>query len=114
MVADRSDRQVSDLQETPAVPGQDPGGDDRLGLFIAGGTLIVLGWGLALGLNLALHLLAPGAGWVVGPSRISTHLGTFAYATAAFGTITGAVGVAMLIVARQYPRGPVVVPGVSY
>lgn len=105
---------MTDLRETPAVPPEDPGGDERLGLFLAGAILVVLGWGLALVLNLLLHAAAPSGGWLVGPSRITTHVGTYAWATAAFGLVTGFVGVAMFYVARQQPRGPFVLPGAAY
>lgn len=103
-----------DLQETPAVPPTDYGGDDRLGMTVAGLLLIGIGWGGALLLNLLLHAVAPAGGTVVFLWRIYPHPGAFAVATAILGFLTGALGAGIALVARDSPSGPVVLPGFDY
>ena len=105
---------MSDLQETPAVPETDAGGDERAGLFIAGAILLLLGWGVAVVLNVLLHVGAPADGLALGPIRVYSAWGAFAWATALIGLLTGAVGAAVLYVARDAPAGPWVLPGFDY
>ncbi len=103
-----------DLEETPAVPPFDAGGDERVGWWITGGLLLVIGWGFGVVGNLAVHLAAPASGLALGPVRVFPHLGPFAWITLGLGLFTGAVGVGLLWLARQSPRGPVVLPGYPY
>jgi hypothetical protein len=103
-----------DLQETPAVPPQDFGGDERTGYFLAGGLLIVLGWGLGLLVNLALHMAAPSGGVSVAGIWFGRSIGTYAMATAGFGLVTGLLGVGLVFVGRSTPKGHLVLPGVDY
>jgi hypothetical protein len=105
---------MSDLTETPAVPETDTGGDERAGLFAAGGILIALGWGAAVMLNLLLHATAPSGGIQIGPIVVGSVGGTYAWATALIGLLTGGVGVGILWVARSAPSGPLVLPGFDY
>jgi len=105
---------VVDIQETPAVPPTDPGGDERLGFFVAGALLVVLGWGIAVLLNLALHYLAGNAGMTVLGHRFTSALGSYAWAAVAFGLFTGAFGVVLLALGRTTPKGPFVLPGYDY
>ena len=105
---------VTDLSETPAVPPTDPGGDERVGFFAAGGLLVLLGWGFGVIVNVALHLLAPASGSRFGPLVVFPHLGPYAWAVALFGAFTGAIGVGLIWVARSSPRGPLVLPGFAY
>ena len=103
-----------DLQETPAVPPEPTGGDDRLGTFIAGSLLLFLGWAVAVGGNLALHAYAGTAGMKLGWIWITSTLGTYAWAVVGFGIVTGFVGLGLLLLGRTLPRGPFVLPGVDY
>jgi|HubBroStandDraft_1064217.scaffolds.fasta_scaffold01305_14 hypothetical protein len=103
-----------DLQETPAVPPQDFGGDERTGYFVAGGTLIFLGWGLGLLLNLALHMYAPAGGVTVAGIWFGHSVGTYAMAAAGFGLLTGVIGVGLLFVGQSTPKGRLVLPGTDY
>lgn len=105
---------MTDVHDSPAVPDQATGGDERLGLFLAGAVLLALGWGLAVAVNLLLHWMAPTGGWVVGPSRITDRFGSYSLWTVAFGLFTGAVGVVLLWLGRRTAEGPFVLPGVSY
>ena len=105
---------VVDLQETPAVPPMDSGGDERLGYFIAGGLLVALGWGLAVGANLLVHATAGSTGASVGWIRITSTLGPIAWAVLALGLVTGAVGAALIGLARRTHPGPFVLPGYGY
>jgi len=105
---------VTDFSETPAVPPMDPGGDERLGLQIAGAILIVLGFGVGAFLNLLVHFLAGSNGMVIGPWTVSTTLGPYGWALLLFGVATGAIGEAFLILARDARRGPTVLPGFPY
>lgn len=103
-----------DLQETPAVPPFDPGGDERVGYFLAGGILITLGWGFAVALNLLLHYMAGTGGMTVLGHRITSTLGPYAWDAFGFGLFTGAFGVVLLGIGRASPRGPLVLPGYDY
>ncbi len=103
-----------DLQETPAVPPMEPGGDVRVGYFAAGSLLVVLGWGLAVVLNLVLHALAGSQGMVLGPVRITSAIGDYAWAVFGLGLFTGALGVVLIGLGRSSPRGPLVLPGYDY
>jgi hypothetical protein len=105
---------MTDLQESPAVPPVDEGGDERFGYFVAGGLLIALGWGVAVVLNLVLHSAAGAGGMLLGPARISSTIGVYARATIAFGLFTGAVGVVLLYWGRPASRGPFALPGPAY
>lgn len=103
-----------DIQETPAVPPTDFGGDARLGYFIAGGLLIAVGWACAVGLNLLLHMWAGSGGLSLLGHRITSTLGPYAWATVAFGLFTGAMGVVLLALGRVSPKGRAVLPGYDY
>jgi hypothetical protein len=103
-----------DLQETPAVPPTDFGGDERFGLHTAGAVLIGVGWAGALVLNLLFHAVAPSQGWVVYYWRIYPHPGPIAVGVAILGFFTGLMGLAMILLAREEPDGPLVLPGFDY
>lgn len=103
-----------DIQETPAVPPTDYGGDERYGYLLAGAVLITLGWVLAVGLNLLLHYEAGAAGMTIAGHRITSTLGSYAWATLGFGLFTGAMGVVMVALGRASPKGRFVLPGVNY
>jgi hypothetical protein len=105
---------VADLQETPAVPPEDSGGDEREGCFMAGGTLVFLGWGLGVLFNLGLHMIAPTGGLTVAGIWFGPVIGTYAWAAFGFGLMTGAVGMGLLMVARATPKGQLVLPGYDY
>lgn len=103
-----------DIHETPAVPPSDPGGDERYGYYIAGILLIVVGWAGGVVANLLLHWLAGSGGMRLGWFRITSTLGSYAWAVVAFGLFAGAVGVVFLALGRSSPRGPLVLPGYDY
>ncbi len=103
-----------DIQETPAVPPFDPQGDERRGYFIAGGLLIFLGWGLGVVANALLHYLAPKGGMRFFGVYFAPALGSYAWATLAFGLGTGAMGIVLLLVGRSAPKGAIVLPGYDY
>lgn len=103
-----------DIQETPAVPPTDYGGDERFGYFIASGILIAVGWGVAVVLNLLLHYWAGSAGMTVAGHHITSTLGSYAWATFGFGLFAGAFGVVLAFLGRASPKGPFVLPGYDY
>jgi hypothetical protein len=105
---------VVDLSESPATPPFDSGGDERLGYFVAGGTLIALGWFLGVVVNLLLHWEARMGAFVIWTVHFGPTMGPYAWAVFALGLGTGAVGVALLLVARATPRGRFVLPGADY
>ena len=104
---------MADLQETPAVPPENVGGDERAGYFAAGGLLIALGWGIGVLANLLLHAIA-GKGMPLVWMRISSTLGPYAWSVFGFGIVTGAVGLGLLLAGRSAPKGALVLPGVDY
>jgi hypothetical protein len=103
-----------DVHETPAVPPMDPKGDERMGFFIAGALLILLGWLGGVVVNVLLHLVAGSGGLTVGWVRITSTLGPYAWAVLGFGLFTGAIGVVLLALGRSSSRGPLVLPGYDY
>ncbi len=103
-----------DVQETPAVPPFDPGGDVRLGYFGAGATLIALGWGLGVVVNLLAHFLAPSVGSRLLHYDIGRSLGPYAWAVLGLGLFTGAFGVVLIALGRSSPKGRFVLPGADY
>ena len=105
---------MTNLDESPAVPPEDRGGDERLGYRIGGVLLLAVGWGLGVAVNIALHRLAPTAGQAIGPWRIYPVLGSYAWGVVALGLIAGTVGIFMLWLAGRAPAGRFVLPGYSY
>lgn len=103
-----------DVHETPAVPPFDPGGDERVGYFIAGSLLILLGWVGGVVANLVLHAAAGTGGMTVGWIRITSTLGPYAWAVFGFGLFAGTVGVVLLAFGRASSKAPVVLPGYDY
>ena len=105
---------MSDVEDAPAVPPFDAKGDVRFGYYLAGGLLVVLGWGLGVATNLLLHVMAPAGGYRIFQVGITGSLGPYAWATMGLGLFTGALGTALLLLARSAPQGPVVLPGYDY
>jgi len=105
---------VVDLQETPAVPPFDPKGDERLGYFIAGGLLTFLGWGMGIVVNVLLHVLSPKGGRHLFGLYFGQTLGVYAWATLALGVATGAMGIVLIALARESPKGALALPGSDY
>ena len=105
---------VVDIQETPAVPPMDPGGDERVGYFIAGGLLLFLGWGLGVLANLVLHVAAGSGGMTIGWMRITSTLGAYAWGVFGLGLVTGTIGVVLLALGRASPKARLVLPGYPY
>jgi hypothetical protein len=102
---------VVDIQETPAVPPMDTGGDERVGYFMAGGLMVFLGWGLGVLVNYGLHMMAGPGGQTVAGIWFGPTLGTYAWAALGFGLVTGIVGIGLLFVGRATPKGRLVLPG---
>jgi hypothetical protein len=105
---------VANLEEMPATPPFDAGGDERIGYYVAGGTLIFLGWVLGVAVNLVLHWEAGMGPFQVWTVHFGPTMGPYAWAFFALGLATGAVGAALVAVARGIPRGPFVLPGADY
>jgi len=105
---------VVDLEETPATPPFDPKGDERTGYFIAGGTLVFMGWVLGGVVNLLLHWEARTGPFEVWSVHFGPTLGPYAWAVFGLGLGTGAVGAALLAVGRATPRGAFALPGADY
>ncbi|MGI0054181.1 MAG: hypothetical protein ACREBZ_00425 [Thermoplasmata archaeon] len=103
-----------DLQETPATPPVDEGGDERIGWIAAGIVLVVIGWGFAVVVNLFAHALAPSGGTTLFGVHLSSVMGAYAWGTLGLGLFTGALGVAVIVLGRSTARAPFVLPGYDY
>ncbi len=96
------------------MPPFDPEGDERAGYFAAGGLLVVVGWGIAVLLNVLLHLLAPSGGSRFLGVYVGASFGAYAWAAFGLGLFTGAFGLALLLIGRSTPKGRLVLPGFEY
>jgi hypothetical protein len=105
---------VVDLAESPAVPPEEEGGDERIGLQLAGVLLLVLGFGFGVIANLYVHNSASVSGSPFGPWTITPTLGPYAWATLAAGAVVGVLGALFLWLARFEARGPLKLPGTAY
>jgi hypothetical protein len=105
---------VTDLQEEPATPPEPTGGDERIGYQVAGGVLVFLGWGLGVVVNLFLHWYARNGAFTIWGVHFGGTMGEYAWGVFGFGVLAGALGIALLLLARQTPRGPFVLPGANY
>ena len=105
---------VTDLQDTPPVPPEDHGGDERIGWWVAGTLCLLGGWVGAVVLNLYLHHVAPAGGSRFGPVWIGPTMGPFAWTVFAGGVGAGLFGVVLCYLASRAPRGRFVLPGQPY
>jgi hypothetical protein len=105
---------MTDLQETPATPPEDYGGDERAGYLAAGLLLLIVGWGASILLNIVVHAMAPTGGQAFGPFWIYPTWGVYAWGVAVVGFFAGALGAAMLSLGWSMPYQPLVLPGYSY
>ena len=105
---------MADLQETPATPPENPGGDERFGYFLAGGLLITIGWVFGIVVNVLLHWAARTSPFTIFGVHIGPTFGEYAWVVFGLGLVTGAMGVVLLGVGRATPGGPLVLPGVDY
>lgn len=105
---------VTDLNEHPAVPPMETGGDVRYGFLSSGVVLLVGGWGILLGLNLWLHRIAGPDGVGLGVIRVYGSIGPLAEASALLGAGAGAVGLVLLYYGLRSPKGAFVLPGAPY
>jgi hypothetical protein len=105
---------VTDLQETPAVPPEANGGDERFGYFVAGAILVALGWVFGVVVNVLLHWAARSAPATIWGVHVGANFGDYAWAVFGLGLVTGAMGVVLIGVGRSTPSGPLVLPGVEY
>ena len=58
---------MANLDDRPAVPPMDPGGDERIGRYATGGHFVVVGRGLGVVANQLAHHGAPAGGRAQGP-----------------------------------------------
>jgi hypothetical protein len=105
---------VVDVHETPATPPFMEGGDARIGFYLAGATLIVLGWGFGVVLNVLLHWAARAGGYRLWTVHFGYTIGPYAWAVFALGLVAGVVGAALFAEAQDLTRGPFVLPGADY
>ncbi|HEV2166780.1 MAG TPA: hypothetical protein VGS23_07410 [Thermoplasmata archaeon] len=103
-----------DDSETPAVSPEPVGGDERLGLRIAGSLLLLVGLGFGILANLYLHATAGATGTSFGPWTISSSLGPYAWATFGFGLFASAIGLGLWWISRGSPKGPIALPGARF
>ena len=103
-----------DLQEAPATPPQDYGGDERVGWQIAGALLLAAGWGIGVIGNAVAHWLAPASGLSILGVHVYPTWGVYAFATLGVGACAGIFGVLLIVLGRLSPRGPLVLPGYDY
>lgn len=105
---------MEELSERPPVPPEERGGDERIGWWITGTLLLLVGWVGGVAANLALHRLAPASGWRIGPWWIGPTMGPYAWAVFGFGVAVGLFGLVLYGLARNAPRGKIVLPGYPY
>ena len=80
---------MTDLQNTPAVAPEDEGGNERVGLRIAGAPRLFVGWGLGVFVNVLLHVSAHSAGGSIGWVRVYPTLGPYAWGVLLLGVVHG-------------------------
>ncbi len=103
-----------DLQETPATPPEDYGGDLRIGWQITGAILVAVGWGGGVVANLVAHIMAPSSGLTLLWVHVYPTMGAYSLAILGMGLFAGLFGVVLWILGRSSPRGPFVLPGYDY
>jgi hypothetical protein len=96
---------VVDVHETPATPPFDGKGDARIGFYVAGATLIVLGWGFGVILNVLLHWAARTGSYQIWTVHFGYTIGPFSWAVFALGLVTGIIGPRSLPKRRTWRRG---------
>jgi hypothetical protein len=90
------------------------GGDERYGFYVAGASLIALGWGVMVVLNFLLHRWAGAQGSSYFGFNVHPAFGPFAWASAVLGGATGVIGIVLVQFGRGAPAGPFVLPGQPY
>ncbi|MCI4323753.1 MAG: hypothetical protein L3K03_07020 [Thermoplasmata archaeon] len=105
---------MTDLSERPPVPPEETGGDERIGLGIAGSLLLLFGIGFCIVTNVALHEMAGAGGVLVGPWLVGHAFGPYGYAAIALGILTSAFGAVLIVLSGRTRHGPFVLPGSTY
>jgi hypothetical protein len=105
---------MTDLSERPPVPSEETGGDERIGLGMAGSLLLVFGVGFCIAINIALHEMAGPTGVLVGPWLVGHAFGPYGYAALALGLLTAAFGAVLIYLSARTRHGPFVLPGSIY
>ncbi len=80
-------------------------GDRRVGYFVAGTILLLVGLGGGILLNVLLHHLAPPGGYGLGLFRVYPGWSAYASVALGLGVLTSLVGGAMLYFGWTTPRG---------
>ena len=81
-------------------------GNRRLGYLVAGTLLVFFGLGGGLLLNVALHRLAPSAGYSLGLFRVYPGWSPYASVALGLGVLTSLVGGTMLYLGWMTTPGP--------
>jgi hypothetical protein len=85
-------------------------GNSRLGFFMGGIILIVLGLGCAIILNIILHAMAPSGGMDFFWFRVYPGWSWYATITAILGVLATLVGSGMAYFGVTDPSGPIALP----